>query len=205
MAKIPAGILGAISGKVGNVVGASWKGIAYIREYVIPANPNTDAQKDERDLFRDIVNMAKAALGPVLQVFRDPFLRSQSAWADFIGKARYTYLTQDTWDNVLLSTGTLEGAVVLSATYTGGDVTVLWAQDIMGNGALTDVACVFLYDFENHVGWFSSATTRDDELCAIGIGTGRDATKIQCWLFFADHATVPTVVSYSDWHQTVVP
>lgn len=205
MAKIPAGILGAITGKVGNVVGASWKGIAYIREYVIPANPNTDAQKAERDLFRDIVNMASAALGPVLQVFVDPFLRAQSAWAHFIGDARKTYLVQGTYDNIVLTKGTLEGAVVIAAIYGGGNVTLTWSEAVLGNGALTDIACVFVYDKANKVGWFDSAHTRDDEGFALAVGTGREATDLNAWLFFADHATVPTIKSYSDYEQVALP
>jgi hypothetical protein len=36
MGKINQGILGGFSGKVGNVVGGSWKGIEYMR--VIPAS-----------------------------------------------------------------------------------------------------------------------------------------------------------------------
>lgn len=205
MAKIPAGILGAITGKVGNVVGASWKGIAYIREYVIPANPNTDAQKAERDLFRDIVSLASALLGPVLQVFVDPFLRAQSAWAYFIGKARKTYLVEGTYDNILISTGTLEGAVLSSAIYAGDLVTCIWSEAVLGNGSLTDIACLFVYDKENKVGWFDSAHTRDDEGFQLTVGAGRQASDLQAWLFFADHATAPTQKSYSDWHQVTAP
>lgn len=205
MAKIPSGILGAISGKVGAIVGASWKGIAYIREYVIPANPNTVAQKAERDLFRDIVSLAKAALGPVLQVFRDPFLRQQSAWADFIGKARKTYLVEGTYDNVLLSEGTREGSAIIAAIYAGSNVTMTWSEAILGNGELTDIAAVFIYDHVNKVGFFDGSNTRDDEGGVIAVGEGRAAANLQVWLFFSDHLTAPTVVSYSDWHQCTVP
>ena len=45
MGKIRQGIIGGFSGKVGNVVGAAWKGISYMR--ILPvsvANPKTDAQ-----------------------------------------------------------------------------------------------------------------------------------------------------------------
>lgn len=205
MAKIPTGILGAIFGKVGNVVGAKWKGIAYIRAYVIPANPNTDAQKAERDLFRDIVSMASAALGPVLQVFVDPFLRAQSAWAYFIGKARYTYLVEGVYEDILLTQGTLEGAVIIDAIYAAGNVTVSWSETVLGNGSLTDPACVFVYDKANKVAWFDSSLTRDDELVQVAVGAGRVATDLQCWLFFADHATVPTVKSFSDFQAAAVP
>ena len=46
------GIYGGYSGKVGNVVGGSWKGIDYMR--ILPtsvANPQTDAQLTQRQKF----------------------------------------------------------------------------------------------------------------------------------------------------------
>ena len=49
MGKISQGILGGVSGKVGNVVGGSWKGIDYLK--IMPAsvaNPQTPAQMDQR-------------------------------------------------------------------------------------------------------------------------------------------------------------
>jgi hypothetical protein len=49
MGIIRQGIIGGFSGKVGNVVGASWKGISYMR--ILPvsvANPQTDAQLAQR-------------------------------------------------------------------------------------------------------------------------------------------------------------
>lgn len=201
MAKIPAGILGRIIGKVGDVVGASWKGIPYIRQYVIPANPNTDAQKAERDLFRDIVYLAKSLLGPVLQIFWDPFLRQNSGWAQFIGETRKVYLVEGTYDNVLIARGTLEGALITTAGYTGSDVTFVWSPTVLGNGQATDKACVFVFDKENKVGFFQATEQRSDAASVLTVGSGRTVGNLQAWLFFADSSTAPTVVSYSDWAQ----
>ena len=52
MGKISQGVLGGFSGKVGNVIGASWKGIDYMR--IMPANvanPRTQGQIDQRSKF----------------------------------------------------------------------------------------------------------------------------------------------------------
>ena len=52
MGKINQGILGGVSGKVGNVIGANWKGIDYIR--VKPSNvsnPRTVGQVNQRTKF----------------------------------------------------------------------------------------------------------------------------------------------------------
>jgi hypothetical protein len=52
MGKIKQGILGGFSGKVGSVIGASWKGINYMRS--IPQhvhNPRTEGQVNQRTKF----------------------------------------------------------------------------------------------------------------------------------------------------------
>lgn len=52
MGKIGQGILGGLSGKVGNIIGASWKGINYIRiKPVSVANPRTVGQVNQRNKF----------------------------------------------------------------------------------------------------------------------------------------------------------
>lgn len=205
MAKVPSGVLGPFSGKVGNVVGASWKGIKYIRQYVVPANPDTDAQKAERALFADLVHLAKAALGPVLQVFWDPFLRAISGWAEFIGVNRDLYETPADYSPVVMARGNLEGAVIATAVYSTTVVIVTWDGTVLGNGSASDVACLFVYDEEYKVGFFSTNATRTAETLSINVGTGRTAANLNAWLFFADSGTVPTVVSYSDHEICSLP
>jgi len=57
MAKVKAPLLSlGASGKLGNtLVGFTWKGIKVMREYVIPANPQTADQTTQRNLFTDAV------------------------------------------------------------------------------------------------------------------------------------------------------
>jgi len=60
MAKLSSGILGGISGTVGNVVGGRWRGIDYIRSK--PANvknPNTEAQQAQRKRFKLVIAFLK--------------------------------------------------------------------------------------------------------------------------------------------------
>jgi len=70
MGKINQGILGGFSGKVGNVVGGSWKGIGYMR--IMPAsvaNPQTPAQLDQRQKFSVMMGF----LQPMTQFLRTGF------------------------------------------------------------------------------------------------------------------------------------
>jgi hypothetical protein len=63
MGKINQGILGGVSGTVGNVVGGTWKGINYLR---IKAASYSDAQSDiqvnQRNRFGACVALAKSVL-----------------------------------------------------------------------------------------------------------------------------------------------
>ena len=52
MGRIRKGILGGFSGKVGTVVGSSWKGIAYMRSLPLKVkNPRTQPQRMQRSKF----------------------------------------------------------------------------------------------------------------------------------------------------------
>lgn len=68
MGKIKQGILGGFSGKVGKVVGGSWKGIDYMRG--IPssiANPQTEGQVTQRNKFGACVALAKSVMDTVIR------------------------------------------------------------------------------------------------------------------------------------------
>jgi hypothetical protein len=201
MGKIPSGILGRVSGKIADVVGASWKGIPYIRQYVIPGNPNSLAQQAVRERFADLVALAKAALGPVLQPFWDPFIRQNSGWASFIGLNMPLYTTPGDFSSVLMARGNLENTVITGAAYAGTDVTVAWDGTCLGNGQPTDHACILIYDETNKVAFFHSTVARSVEGDIITVGAGRTASELNAWLFFVDDPDDPTVISYSDHYQ----
>jgi hypothetical protein len=64
MGTIKKGILGGFSGKVGTVVGASWKGIAYMRSLPQKVrNPRTPGQVSQRTKFAVTLNFLKPLNG----------------------------------------------------------------------------------------------------------------------------------------------
>lgn len=78
MAKLNSGILGGISGTVGNVVGAHWRGIDYIRSK--PANvndPNTEAQQAQRMRFKLVIEFLKR-IRPLIRVGFEKGARNQT-------------------------------------------------------------------------------------------------------------------------------
>lgn len=74
--KMPLGSLGA-SGQLGKaLVFFPWKGLNCVREWVIPANPKSQAQRDQRDLLKFAVAEYHAALYNALDM---------TAWARYAG------------------------------------------------------------------------------------------------------------------------
>lgn len=68
MGIIKRGILGGVSNKIGNVVGSSWKGIATLRSLPLSvANPNTTAQRSNRDSFTIMSKLGSEVLATVCQ------------------------------------------------------------------------------------------------------------------------------------------
>lgn len=63
MGKLKNGILGAVSGKVGNVVGSKWKNLNTIKAYQPQVkNPKTLGQVKNRTVFSTTVNLCKQVL-----------------------------------------------------------------------------------------------------------------------------------------------
>lgn len=85
MATIKQGILGAFSGKVGSVVGSSWKGIAIMK--ALPAsvaNPKTAKQVIQRSKMASSVKFAKEILPQVIKPLNDRFVSRMSGYNAFI-------------------------------------------------------------------------------------------------------------------------
>lgn len=80
MAKIRAGILSKVSGKVAGVVGGTWKGTNYLRELVKPANPNTPLQQAQRGKMAFVVRAARQLIGDVLNPFLNKFCKEMSGY-----------------------------------------------------------------------------------------------------------------------------
>lgn len=80
MAKIKAGILSKVSGKVAGVVGGTWKGQNYLRELVKPSNPNTPLQQAQRGKMAFTVRTARQLVGDVLNPYLNKFCKTMSGY-----------------------------------------------------------------------------------------------------------------------------
>ena len=129
MARLIQGILGGISGKIGNVVGSSWKGIAIIKSKPLSvANPRTSGQIAQREKMSAVVAFAKVILASVIKPLWDRFAQQQSGYNAFVS------------ENIDLFTEVLPnplGALVISK----GKMTAVTPSGLSGNAA-TDIATV---------------------------------------------------------------
>jgi hypothetical protein len=67
MGKYNQGILGPFTGKVGSVVGSSWKGVNYIKSLPGPNSSNTEAQQKQRSRFKSVVSLASSLLSSLIR------------------------------------------------------------------------------------------------------------------------------------------
>ena len=154
MGKIAQGILGGLSGKVGNVIGGSWKGIDYIR--IKPssvANPRTEAQVNQRNKFSATIEFLqpnKDFLNVGFKAFAVKKTAFNAAMSYVLGNAitgtAPNFIVD--YSSALLSKGNLSnplnGSVDLA---TANQVTFNWDDNSLdGNANTTDKSMVLAYN-----------------------------------------------------------
>lgn len=93
MARLPQGILGGVLGKVGNVVGSSWKGIPILKSRPLSvANPRTTKQVAQRTKMTNIVAFAQPILSSIIKPLNDRFAQQASGYNDFVSRNIHLFL-----------------------------------------------------------------------------------------------------------------
>jgi len=154
MGKISQGVLGGFSGKVGNVVGGSWKGIDYMR--IMPAsvaNPRTPGQVDQRSKFSTVLRF----LQPITDFLRVGFKLHAKKMTQFNNAMSFNLLNAITgaypnhtidYPNALVSRGNLTGALNPAVTSPSpGSVDFNWDNNSgSGNAEGTDKSLLVIYN-----------------------------------------------------------
>lgn len=154
MGKINQGILGGVSGKVGNVIGGNWKGIDYLR--IMPAsiaNPQTPAQMDQRSKFITVINFLQPIKDFIHVGFKNYAVKMtqfNSAMSYNVKNAisgSYPDYTID-YPKALVSRGGLAPALNGAAASTvAGSVSFEWDDNSGdGNAQTTDKALLVVYN-----------------------------------------------------------
>ena len=119
MGIIKRGILGGFSGKVGNIVGTSWKGRAVIKAMPLSvANPRTTKQVNQRGAMSNCVVAAKEFLGNAIPAICSPFAGNISGYNLFVKRTIKAFDVKGDFDVVKFKIS--EGSL---GNYLNGSVT----------------------------------------------------------------------------------
>lgn len=191
MGKIKQGILGAVSGKVANIVGSSWKGISIIKS--LPAsvsNPNTAGQQAQRGAFGSAVEFAGLILADIIKPLWDRFASQMSGYNAFIS-ANITCFDSTGLNNpntLIISSGKMASTPIVGilAGVGAGVVDVTWTDD-SGSGfkLATDETYVVCYDVTTkEVAVSSAVVTRADESASITFSASVTGHVVHAYLAF---------------------
>lgn len=192
MAVIKQGIFGGFSGRVGNVVGTSWKGIAVMKALPLSvANPRTSGQVEQRGKFSLIVVLGSLLLSSIIKPLWDRFAMRMSGYNSFV-KQNISLVVSDeitTPEDFRLSVGKMSSTDISSVGMTNLSplVTVAWSDDAGSGFRLhTDLAfaVVFTANLEK-IGYSSVPVARSEESIEFSLNTPAATSDVFfCYLSF---------------------
>jgi hypothetical protein len=154
MGKISQGILGGLSGKVGNIIGGNWKGIDYIR--IKPssvANPRTEGQVMQRNKFTLTLEFLQAVKPFVKAGYKNLANKKTefNAAMSYILNNAITGIDPDfvvDYNLALLSRGGLSSPLNPTADASvAGEVTFTWSDNSTeSNANATDRVMLLVYN-----------------------------------------------------------
>jgi len=210
MGVIKQGILGGFSGKVGGVVGTSWKGIAVMKS--LPqsvSNPQTAGQTTQRNAFTEVVRAGSQVLTEIVKPLWDRFAQRESGYNHFvhINISNWTGSVLSTPLLVLASSGSLESTPIdtLTATAASDNIQVDWTDNSgTGNALATDEVYIMVWNQDQNI-WegFQTAAVRSD--ATVTVTTAMDliaAENVYAYLAYA--RPDGTIVSTSTSDTTAV-
>jgi len=192
MGKIPQGILGGVSGKIGGVVGSSWKGINVIKTKPLSvANPKTAGQVAQRGKFSNSVAFAQAILSTVIKPLWDRFASQQSGYNAFIQTNidLFAAALPSPVADLIISKGKMSATEIadVTAAAASNQLDVEWADD-SGAGFKLATDTVFIVAFNEDTGeivGFDTEVTRDTVTASVELSDGITiGDTIQVYLAF---------------------
>jgi hypothetical protein len=145
MGNIKQGILGGFSGKVGSVVGTSWKGVAVMKAKPLSvANPKTPAQVQNRNRQTYLLMFAQAISTEIIRLLWNRGALKMSGFNRFMSINKNVFDGNGNYNlnEVVFSEGKLTPvATNIANVHTGATtITVNFDTELAGNQSSTDVA-----------------------------------------------------------------
>ena len=154
MGKISQGILGGFSGKVGTVIGGSWKGIDYMRSIPVSvAKPRTAAQVQQRTMFTSVLDFLQSMTSFLRVGFKNYAIKMTTFNAAMAYTLKNAVYGEDpkyfiVYSDALTSRGSLTGALNGAAASTvPGQVNISWTDNSgEGTALVGELANVVIYN-----------------------------------------------------------
>lgn len=192
MGIIKRGILGGFSGRIGNVVGSSWKGLAVVKSLPLSvANPRTTAQTTQRSKFANCVAFASMLLTEIIKPLWDRNAVHMSGFNAFCqANIDLTPSGVDPdYENLVISQGALGTIPDQDFTYDplGSEITITWDGTPSGSyQAANDQIVGFAYvPAEDLILFVSAGVERADETLTISVPTALGETPTIYWAISA--------------------
>lgn len=192
MARLPQGILGGVLGKVGNVVGSSWKGIPILKSRPLSvANPRTTKQVAQRTKMTNVVAFAQPLLSAIIKPLNDRFAQQASGYNDFVSRniALFENVVPTPAADLRISVGKMAAVnpTLIDMVMDDPQVSVSFPSTLSDAFASQDdLAYVVVYNAtQNNFGVSSGLTTRNDEGADVTMSSPVAINdKLHAWLAF---------------------
>lgn len=193
MAKPTNTLIGKTYGSVGGATFSSWKGINVLKEKPIPANPQTQAQMEQR-LKMALFVATYQSMAPGFKVGFSEMAIKKSAFNAFISEAFSSEAWQGSYPSYALDPAKLNASkgslypteiVTLSADISLNQVEITFGTNLSGNQSSLDVPVIIAYNDDK--GTWDGATlgTRADGSIVCQVPpTSVAGDTIYAWLFF---------------------
>lgn len=193
MGIIKQGITGGFSGMVGNVVGGSWKGIAYMRiRPASVANPQTVGQLDQRSKFAVMIRFLEPLTSSLQVGFRNYAIKMSafnSAMSYNVKNAlqgSYPNYTID-FSNALIAKGKLPRPLnQVAASFDAGTIVFTWDDNSDEVGAKTDdQTLLVVYNPAKDQAIFTEGSAgRADGTQTVTLPDSFSGDLVQCYMAF---------------------
>lgn len=190
MGKIKQGILGGFSGKVGPVIGSSWKGKAIIKAAPLSFNDrNSLAQQQQRVKFTIVAKFIAATLGFINEGFRKRAIGMTAPNA--ATAANLDDAITGTWPNfeidyskALVASGPIDLPYSPSAIAEGTTLSITWSDNSgMGNALADDKVMILAFNAaKNQAVYSTNLADRSERNATLTLPTVWTGDTVNVWI-----------------------